>query len=293
VVGGELLSGRTTLTIQDVACGSRVRYPRDGGIPPELGELITLCAAEAGGLPIHATAHAFGRRGVVVTGPSGAGKTGVLLAALARGAALVAAEHVVVASDGQLHGRRQAVRARPRHRHQLSPSVRVTHARRLAAWQPLSSVTSALTGAPRFPDRIGERLRDIVRDRAIADIPPDAFPATPGSVVLDTLVLLRPTAGNTGLAISALTAEEAAAHLTALLRSELARLRSAADVVSSVTNRPPCWSLDHAEATYRKNAEFLLNGRRLLLVRTPQDELPSSLAAELIDHIIELETATI
>jgi hypothetical protein len=59
-----------------------------------------------------------------------------------------------------------------------------------------------------------------------------------------------------------------------------------------VTNRPARWSLDDAEATYLKNAELLLNGRRLLLVRTPPGELPSSLAAELIAHIIELETAT-
>jgi hypothetical protein len=286
VTGDEVLLGRPGSGVALPIDGppTAVRCSRGSGCPEVLVPLAALAALRNGALPVHGTAFGFHGRGMVVTGRSGAGKTGVLLRALARGAGLIAAEHVVLGSDGLITGRREAVRLRPRHRRELrSPAWQQT--RRLAVWEPVVSAVGALADRSGPTGRVGRRLRDGVRHRAIVDLPPESFPADDGPTELTSLVLLLP-ANCRSPEIVAPEPEETAVRLGVLFRDELAGLIELEQTVTHVTGEPDRWRLAEAEQQYRTSAATLLAGRRLLLVRVPPGELSAPHAGEIVEHLV-------
>jgi hypothetical protein len=78
-------------------------------------DAIRLAATRHGATLEAGAAFGWGGRVVIVRGPSGAGKTGVLLRALERGATLVAAESCWVDGEGGVWPLPQPVRVRPHH----------------------------------------------------------------------------------------------------------------------------------------------------------------------------------
>lgn len=104
-------------------------------------------------LPIHAVAFVTGERGVAVTGPSRSGKTGALLAFMARGARYVASEWVHVDADGLMRGVVEPVRVRHHNLVQLNapPPVGPVARLRLAALGAAAAVTGRGEGR-RFVD---------------------------------------------------------------------------------------------------------------------------------------------
>ena len=119
---------------------------------------------------------------VVIVGPSGAGKTGVLLAAVARGAVPVDGEEVVV-SDGEVRAATGQLRLRARHLRQ-SPGAcarlgRLDRARLQAG--------AALASVPRVGRRLGRRV--------FVDAPLDAIGPTADAATGDVaFVVLVPAA---------------------------------------------------------------------------------------------------
>lgn len=263
---------------------TELHHPRGSGCPEVLVPLAALAALHAGAVPVHGSAFAFGRRAMVVTGTSGTGKTGVLLRALARGAGLVAAEHVLLGEGGDIAGRREAVRLRPRHRRELTPSTRAL-TRRLAFWNPVTSLVTVLYGRGGPVGWVGRRLQPRVRDRAVVDLPPGSFPAASGPIALDSLIVLLPSAVPTP-EIVAIAPEDAAARLGVMFRDEMGDLSKLAGAITFRTGTPDASELAEAEQRYRAAAAALLVGRRLLLVQVPPAELSAAHAAQIVEHLL-------
>ena len=265
---------------EDQVSGVEVRCAHGSSTALPLHELAALCTLRRGGLPIHAAAFALDGRGVAVTGRSGAGKTGVVLAHLAREASLVASEHVVVDSGRRMHGRHEAVRLRPHHLAALSEAraVRIPRQdrRRLAQWAVTTRVAAPLLHqrAP-VPGRLRDRLARALRDHAWRDVDASLFPNT-GSVELSVLLLLLTTSHGT-LAVREMTVAETSRRLLHLFREDTVVLRRLRQSVGYVFPDRRFPLLDGASAAYLTAAERMLSGCRLLLVRRPQAMDPARL----------------
>ena len=205
-------------------------------------------------LPIHGISFASRGHGVVVTGSSGTGKTGVLLAALARGAALIAAEHVRIDASGTLDGEPEAVRVRPRHRRDLPSAAGLPYRARLAAWTPVDVASAQLARLSPAPSSIPARLRERIRDRAFVDVPAGRFPDAAGRATFETLVLLERDDKVRRAELAPMPAEQAAAQLATLFAGEL-------------DTEPTARA--QAQADYERLACDRLLGRRLLRAAIP------------------------
>jgi hypothetical protein len=115
---------------------------------------IELAAARRGAVLAAGAAKAWDDRVVIARGTSGAGKTGVLLRALERGASLVAPESCWIDADARVWPLPQPLRVRPHHRR--SPVVRAA-VRRPERWR--------LAGGHLLPGRWSRR--------AFVDLPLD------------------------------------------------------------------------------------------------------------------------
>ena len=117
-------------------------------------------------------------RTVAVAGPSGVGKTAVLLALIARGARPVAFERAEITADG-LAVHEDNVRIRARHLPLLHDAVRLSRSQR--TWLRLGAVGSRL---PFLGARIGRRC--------FVDVAPGAVRSRATGARVDLLVVLDP-----------------------------------------------------------------------------------------------------
>lgn len=243
---------------------------RSGQAPALLNELASLCTLDRGGLPVHGVGMLLLGRGVVLTGPAGVGKTSVLSAYAALGAQLLASEHLVIAPDGQFHGRRQALRVRPHHRELLRLLRTVSHRERcrLAALQQGRRLAGALAKRGARPvQRLGRRLAEELRERAFVDVDPGPL-WTADTPTLYALLLLAPTTGRTVTARE-LAPDEAAQSLTHLFMTDLQNLLRAYRSYQYLLPGRAWTAVDHAEVRYQQTATEILRGRLTLLVGVP------------------------
>jgi hypothetical protein len=176
----------------------------------------------AGAVPLHAAAFAWRGAGWAVTGDSGAGKTGVLLAFLARGAVYLAADRVVLGAGGEeLVGRLEPIRVRAWHARAL-PGVRRalglrTRFRFAALGVPgatFDALPAALRATPPFR-HVDPWVRRFDR-RIFIDLDPGALcndvAGTPRAPFAGILLLERAPAG-----VSRVTRADPAASVPALV----------------------------------------------------------------------------
>ena len=273
---------------------------RDARRVPALRSLSLLTLLERGVVPLHAAAGTSGGRLVGLAGPSGAGKTGLLLAAIEHGLRPWAAEWILLGSSGVV-SLGHAIRIRARHLSGLPVAlVGVAPVRRLgmrvagAGGRAASSAGHAvqrLRWARGFGRRI-TRLGNTLGRVAYADVPVALVgtgtdpalrqPENSRMPSLGALLLLRPRAGR-HTAFTRVTAAEAAELLAGWLRHDLRDLAAIAmggAGLGGAESQISVWL-----ESYRRLLAERLAATECLVVEADPDARPSDLAAAVADRL--------
>lgn len=235
---------------------------------PFLVPLLCMAALRKGLLPLHAAAFRYQGRGVAATGWSGAGKTAVLLAMTAAGAAPVATEWALLSADGsELLGVPQPVRVKPSHVARWSALGRPV----TAARSPRQRLLAALL---RATDHLPGRVASTVEGAVYVDVPvarlPGVAPATT-SAPFDVLLLLE-DADVERPSVVAIEADAAVERLAAGLEHDLGELRRARRVLRYARGRPVAdpLGIDAAAGLQRELLTCHLTSRAVPLLRYRQ-----------------------
>lgn len=167
-----------------------VQLDFDTAMPPRalLRPWLHWRALERGLAPVHATAFVWRGAGIIVAGESGAGKTAILLAALALGAQLVASEWPLLAGEpgATVYGDGEPLRIRAWHLHavpEIAPQLTAGERRRLQRHARWAAYAGSLPGLGALGTRLGRR--------AFKDVAPERFASRTTSCTLRHVLLVR------------------------------------------------------------------------------------------------------
>lgn len=270
---------------------------RDADGVPALRSVAFLTLIERGIAPVHAATGIGDDQLVAFAGPSGAGKTGLLLAAANRGLRPWAAEWILVGPSSVLP-LEHAIRIRARHvADDASTSVGIAPGRR--SW--LRAVGSGARAAWRLghtmqrlgweggPGRRITRLGMALGRRAYVDVPLALAGASPGPIGLQARSARRPALGVLLLlcpnedgptSIARITATDAAGRLTRWLGLDLDDLTTVG-IEGAGTGATEPWIQAHLESSERMLADRLAATDCLVLEADPAtraSELAASVA---------------
>jgi hypothetical protein len=102
--GGRPARPRALIAFDQFDRGCEIVCVADGDDVPLLLPILNLAMLSRGALPLHASAFSYRGRGVLVTGWSGASKTGTLLAFMAQGAEFIGDDCIYARRDGRIAG---------------------------------------------------------------------------------------------------------------------------------------------------------------------------------------------
>lgn len=244
--------------------------------PPLLRPLVDLAAISRGWIPLHASAWTTGGVGVIAAGWGGSGKTGLLLAAVAGGAAFVGEDRVYLSRDGRsMVGLARPVRVRDWHVAAL-PSLRRMVSPGLRALARASRLLDA--AAHRLAAREGAALSrklllrgvEAVRRRASTDISLTALLGTSGLELRASpdVVLVLERHAREEIEVVPLETDELVARLGATVEAELlSALRM--QLALRFAWQPPSSALDASLAAVGPMLIEALAGKPAFLVRHP------------------------
>jgi hypothetical protein len=273
--------GRVRVRISGASPWELVCERRVGEVPLLLA-IIRLSALARGVVSFHATAFAYGQRGVVATGWGRSGKTAALLAALAHGATFVASECVFLGVDGRLVGLPQPTKIKPSH---LGASPAVDALVRDAASRHLRRATGhrfARRAATALADTgpagvVAGRAASVLERRAAVDVD---LRGRAEPVPLAALLLLE-DADVEGVVIESVAPDVAAVRLTSIFEEDIAALRAchrAAGFVDPSIGDGPMAAL----RTYRPLLERLIAPHPSFGVRYRRPIAPDALHAAMV-----------
>lgn len=188
---------------------------------PMIRPLVRLAAVRKGLLPVHGTAVDLNHRGVIATGWSGAGKTGLLLSAVEAGARPISAENACIDEKGTLIPSTETLQIRPWHLANLTP----------AKWRALSRsrrskllfIDAALRCTRSFDHGVVARLRDAARRRNTIEIEvPQPLGQEAAPRVDNIIFLARTSAG--AVAVTSVPDKVAIERLRLLFEEDLSEL---------------------------------------------------------------------
>ncbi|MBA3777954.1 MAG: hypothetical protein H0X16_01360 [Chloroflexi bacterium] len=213
---------RVSIAFDELGRSMTIVAERGARLVPLLMPILNASMLARGVVPIHGAAFTFGAAGMVATGWSGAGKTGVLLGALQAGARLIAPEWVYVPGGGErMVGLRQPLRVRNWHLRQLRPLGRSLARRDRARLRALDMVSTVAVRGPRLLRRRTARFAAAIEHRAFADLGPDRLPhLTAVSEARLRAVVLLTHRSKGGVLLEPIAQAEGIERLSALMRAQ-------------------------------------------------------------------------
>ena len=263
------------LSVEGPAGPWRLTCRRGLGRVPFLVEAVRLACLGAGVLPLHAAAFSVDGAGVAVTGWTGSGKTGALLAFLSGGASHIAAEWVLI-EDGQgLRGIAQPVRVRDWHLRQL-PGL----------WSRLPRGDRARLRLLRAATGTDGPARRRIEGRLQVDLAPNRLPGPEGGAEpgLRRLFVVEAAAAATP-EVRRLDPAEAAERVVSVLEHDLLGVRAEC-LRARCRGRPELGAVvDDMEERQRRLVGRSLAGHEVLLVRHRHRGSLAALHAAMRPHV--------
>jgi hypothetical protein len=288
-------SVRVAIPLDRVGGPCRIVAERGVGPIPLLVAIVNLTALHRGLLPIHASAFVHDGLGVLVTGWAKGGKSEVLLAFAARGAAYVGDEWVYLADDGsRMVGLPEPIRlwdwqlrAMPEFAARVSTGQRL----RLASTRTLGAVVGGAAEAPVIRRTAGgrtlRRLRPFVDHQLDVQVPPARLFG--GRVLvegapLDRVVFVE-SAEEPETVVEPIDGSEIARRMVHSIRHEWLDLWTAYLKWRYAFPDRQNPFLEGLETTLAERLERSLTGRPAILLRHPYPPDIPGLADALTEHL--------
>lgn len=288
-------SVRVAIPLDQVGGPCRIVAERGVGTIPLLVPMVNLTALGRGLLPIHASAFVHDGLGVLVTGWAKGGKSEVLLAFAARGAAYVGDEWVYLADDGsRMLGLPEPIRlwdwqlrAMPEFAARVPRGQRL----RLASTRAVGAVVGGTAEAPIIRRTAGgrtlRRLRPFVDHQLDVQVPPARLFG--GRVLvegapLDRVVFVESVDGPETV-VEPIPGAEIARRMVHSIRHEWLDLWTAYLKWRYAFPERPNPFLEGLEATLAERLDRALAGRPAVLLRHPYPPDIPALADALAEHL--------